>query len=319
MMAEWTWHAPLWVEDGPEWTGRTATAHPDGSLAQDGGAPLVDDGGPLWFREPGPLCAPGTLSPPCPWELRWPAAVRDCPHELLLPWWEAIGPWADCGPLIAHSLVWKAALFATGARDPAAERSGLQLDTMRGTGVAAQSHLGTRGLAIDARHHLLSTSVRRSGGMLGMASPLLADLKDMASTAATRVELVEVRAFVPLDAVATVTATRRFSDTRPLLGRERRGYDAHGHGPLDHAAVALSLHDGWRRHHVTLYVDGEAAGWPYESAAFEQWVGVLIDNIARARPVRMEVAEDGPFRWTRQVMCDGAVPLSAPADRLLAR
>jgi hypothetical protein len=318
-MAGWVQHgAGLWIEDGPAWTGRTATADPTAPDARDRVAPLASDGRPLWFREPGPPCPAGALSAPCPWELRWPADARTCPEPVLAPWWQAFGPWTELGTAVAPTVVWSHALFAVGPRDPGVERRGVALDPMRGTCVAAQSHLGSRGLAIDARHHLRHSSVARSGRALGLASPTLADLKDLAATAATRVELVEVRAFVPLDAIAAITATRRFSDTRPLLGPERRAYDEHGHGPLDSAKVIVSLHDGWRRHEVTLYVDGEGAGWPYQTAAFEAWVTALVDAVAATRPVQVDEADSSRLRWTRRVTCDGTVPLCAPAGNVLS-
>jgi hypothetical protein len=235
---------------------------------------------------------------------------------VLAPWWEAFGPWSDCGSLIAPSLVWRHALFTTGDRDPDAKKPRMDLDPARGTCIAAQSHLGAGALVIEARHQLATTDIKRPGSLLALASPTLAFAKGLASDVRTRVDLAEVRAFVPLSAISSIEAVRRFSTTRPLVGPARRQFDQFGHGPLDTARVTLRLYDGWRRHSVTLATDGQTTRWPYEATAFEQWVMALAGAVGRARPT---VVDDTPSRWSRSFDCDGARPLSVQAERVPAR
>ena len=302
----------LWVETGDLWTGRTCTVDPDDPQNRHRppeGEP--EDSAPVSVREPGPPCPAGWYTPPCPWELRWPVTVAHCPLEVLAPWWNLLGPWAYPGDMLGPALELRHATFSTRSRgpDPVGD---FERDPLSGTHRAARVHACSNGIVVEAVHMLVERPVAGAGSLLGWTLPTIAALKDMTSEATKRTHRTDVRAFLPLYAIASVEAAASFSNVRPLVRKGREKFDAYGRGPLDRAHVDLYLHDGWRTHHVSLRIDGAGVRYPYDSGPLDAWLDGLQHAIGQRRGVRSTGGWTSPTRWKRTIETDGAVPLCIP-------
>ena len=307
----------LWVETGEAWTGRTCTVDPeDPRNRQRRPMGEDDDAAPVWTREPGPSCPPGWYSPPCPWELRWPAEVIECPTAALAPWWATLGPWGPSGDALAPPFNLAYVTITAGSRRDGATGS-VERDPLRGTYDRAKAHICTNGIVVEAMHSVVQAGIGRAGSLLSIALPTVASFKDLASDATKRTHSMLFRAYVPHWSTNRVEASATFGNTRPLLGKWRREFDTHGRGQLTSARIDIDLHDGWRRQVISLRMDGDAAGWPYEATQLESWLDRLQQTIQTQKTCRSRSEWSAPHRWQRTIECDGAVPLCVPGQSLL--
>jgi hypothetical protein len=248
------------------WLTEFATEFPDAT------PPKVADGAEFngWAAIQPP---PSFQISPIPLELALPQKDNECPVRELMPWWDQLALRPD-GSVPLRSLL--------------GEKIGFQRLPRQGgwrpqlSSEAVSSRVDVFDSRIEARATLKFDRRRiKEAGFFGTLVPGFAELKDLASTASTVSEYVEVGCRVDLDTISAITAGGKYSTVTPFFNsRIKALIRERGYGDCLVYIVGVELTDGWRPLKLTLVLGYTKAD---EVDAAELFAQQLITQIATRR------------------------------------